>query len=66
MLSLSAVVWPGGVNDFNSNGSASVEAVQAGVRDVVGRTRARRPRHRRGGRFGARRHQPRARLRRAV
>ena len=39
---VSTVVWLEGTNDFNGNGNASVESVRAGgMRDVVGRTRAR-------------------------
>ena len=40
MLSLSgiaAVVWLEGVNDFSKNGHAPVEAVEAGLKDIVGR-----------------------------
>jgi hypothetical protein len=43
VLSLSgidAVVWLEGINDFSKNGNASVEAVEAGMKDVVGRIRA--------------------------
>jgi TRAP-type C4-dicarboxylate transport system permease large subunit len=35
------VVWLEGINDFSKNGNASVEAVEAGMRDVVGRIRGR-------------------------
>jgi lysophospholipase L1-like esterase len=43
VLSLSgvaAVIWLEGINDFSKNGNASVEAVEAGMRDVVSRIRA--------------------------
>jgi len=43
VLSLSgiaAVVWHEGINDFSKNGNAPVEAVEAGMKDVVGRIRA--------------------------
>ncbi len=40
---VAAVIWLEGINDFSKNGNASVEAVQAGMRDVVGRLRARWP-----------------------
>jgi len=43
VLSLSgiaALVWLEGINDFSKNGNAPVEAVEAGMKDVVGRTRA--------------------------
>lgn len=43
VLSLSgvaAIIWLEGVNDFSSNGNASVEAVHAGMRDGVARMRA--------------------------
>jgi lysophospholipase L1-like esterase len=46
VLSLSGVstfVWLEGINDFSKNGNAAVEDVQAGMRDVVGRLRARIP-----------------------
>jgi len=44
VLSLSgvaAVVWLEGINDFSENGKATVAAVEAGMRDIVGRIRAR-------------------------
>jgi lysophospholipase L1-like esterase len=44
VLSLSgvaAVIWLEGINDFSKNGNAPVEAVEAGMKDVVGRIRAR-------------------------
>jgi lysophospholipase L1-like esterase len=43
VLSLSgvaAVVWLEGINDFSKNGNTPVEAVEAGMKDVVGRIRA--------------------------
>jgi lysophospholipase L1-like esterase len=43
VLSLSgiaAVVWLEGINDFSKNGDAPVEAVEAGMKDVIGRIRA--------------------------
>jgi lysophospholipase L1-like esterase len=40
---VSAVVWLEGINDFSRNGNASAEEVQAGMRDAVGRMRARLP-----------------------
>jgi lysophospholipase L1-like esterase len=43
VLSLSgiaAVVWLEGINDFSKNSNAPVEAVEAGMNDVVGRIRA--------------------------
>ncbi|MBL6454298.1 lysophospholipase [Belnapia sp. T6] len=46
VLSLSGVtsfVWLEGINDFSRNGDASVEAVQAAMREVAGRLRARLP-----------------------
>jgi lysophospholipase L1-like esterase len=46
VLSLSgvaAVIWLEGINDFSRNGNATLEAVQAGMRDVVGRIRAQLP-----------------------
>jgi lysophospholipase L1-like esterase len=46
LLSLSgvaAVIWLEGINDFSKNGNATVEAVEAGLRDGVGRIRARFP-----------------------
>jgi lysophospholipase L1-like esterase len=44
VLSLSgvtAVIWLEGINDFSRNADAGVEAVEAGMKDVVGRIRAR-------------------------
>ena len=40
---VSTVVWLEGTNDFSRNGTASAEAVQVGMRDAVGRIRARLP-----------------------
>ena len=38
---VAAVVWLEGINDFSENGKATVAAVEAGMRDIVGRIRAR-------------------------
>jgi hypothetical protein len=38
--SIAAVVWLEGINDFSKNGNATVEAVEAGMKEVVGRIRA--------------------------
>jgi lysophospholipase L1-like esterase len=46
VLSLSgvtAVIWLEGINDFSNNANASVESVEAGMKDVVGRIRAKLP-----------------------
>jgi lysophospholipase L1-like esterase len=46
LLSLSgvaSVIWLEGINDFSKNGNATIEAVEAGLRDGVGRIRARFP-----------------------
>lgn len=46
VLSLSgvtAVIWLEGINDFSANANASVDAVEAGMRDVVTRLRSSRP-----------------------
>ncbi|MDB5807636.1 MAG: lysophospholipase L1-like esterase [Betaproteobacteria bacterium] len=46
VLSLSnvgAVIWLEGINDFSKNGNTSVEQVIAGMKDVVGRIRAKIP-----------------------
>jgi lysophospholipase L1-like esterase len=40
---VSAMIWLEGINDFSRNGNASVEAVIDGMKDVVGRIRAKRP-----------------------
>jgi lysophospholipase L1-like esterase len=37
---ISAVIWLEGINDFSKNGNATVEAVEAGLREAVGRLRA--------------------------
>jgi lysophospholipase L1-like esterase len=39
---VSAMIWLEGINDFSRNGNASVESVIAGMKDVVGRIRAKR------------------------
>jgi lysophospholipase L1-like esterase len=38
---VAAVIWLEGINDFSENGKATVAAVEAGMRDVVSRIRAR-------------------------
>ena len=43
LSAVSAVIWLEGINDFSKNGNASIEAVQAGMKEVVGRLRARLP-----------------------
>ena len=46
VLSLSGVatvIWLEGINDFSKNGNASLDAVQNGMREIVGRIRARIP-----------------------
>jgi lysophospholipase L1-like esterase len=40
---VSALIWLEGINDFSRNGNASVETVQAGMRDGVARLRAKFP-----------------------
>jgi lysophospholipase L1-like esterase len=40
---VSAMIWLEGINDFSRNGNAAVETVAAGMKDVVGRIRAKRP-----------------------
>ncbi len=40
---VSAVIWLEGINDFGRNTGASVDAVEAGMKEVVGRIRARLP-----------------------
>ncbi|HXB71370.1 MAG TPA: GDSL-type esterase/lipase family protein [Candidatus Acidoferrales bacterium] len=40
---VSAVIWLEGINDFSRNADAEVEAVEAGMKDVAGRIRARLP-----------------------
>jgi lysophospholipase L1-like esterase len=37
---VSAMIWLEGINDFSRNGNASVDAVVGGMREVVGRLRA--------------------------
>src|SRR5216684_4601878 len=46
VLDLSGVatmIWLEGINDFSKNGNATLETVQKGMKEVVGRIRARRP-----------------------
>jgi lysophospholipase L1-like esterase len=46
MLSLSgvtAIIWLEGINDFSRNGTANADQVQAGMKDIVGRIRAKNP-----------------------
>jgi lysophospholipase L1-like esterase len=40
---VSAVIWLEGINDFSRNGNAALDTVTAGMRDIVGRLRARIP-----------------------
>jgi lysophospholipase L1-like esterase len=40
---VSTVIWLEGINDFSKNGNATVEAVQAGMKEGVARIRARIP-----------------------
>jgi lysophospholipase L1-like esterase len=40
---VATVIWLEGINDFSKNGNASLEAVQAGMKEIVGRIRARIP-----------------------
>ena len=40
---VSTVIWLEGINDFSKNGNASFEAVENGMRNIVGRIRARIP-----------------------
>jgi lysophospholipase L1-like esterase len=40
---VSAMIWLEGINDFSRNGNASVETVINGMKDVVGRVRAKHP-----------------------
>jgi lysophospholipase L1-like esterase len=40
---VSAVIWLEGINDFSNNANASVEAVEAGMKDVASRIRAKIP-----------------------
>jgi hypothetical protein len=37
------MIWLEGINDLSRNGNASVETVINGMKDVVGRIRAKRP-----------------------
>ena len=65
---VSAMIWLEGINDFSRNGNASVETVINGMKEVVGRIRAKRPgcaRVRRDGLDRARRLERRPRLPRA-
>jgi lysophospholipase L1-like esterase len=43
LAGVSAMIWLEGINDFSRNGNASVASVADGMRDVVGRIRAKRP-----------------------
>jgi len=43
LSSVGAVVWLEGINDFNRTNNAAVDVVEAGMRDVVGRLRAKIP-----------------------
>jgi lysophospholipase L1-like esterase len=40
---VAAMIWLEGINDFSKNGNAPLEKAQNGMKDVVGRIRARRP-----------------------
>ena len=40
---VSSMIWLEGINDFSRNGNASVETVIDGMKEVVGRIRAKRP-----------------------
>jgi lysophospholipase L1-like esterase len=40
---VSAVIWLEGINDFSKNGNASIDSVEAGMKEVVTRIRARIP-----------------------
>jgi lysophospholipase L1-like esterase len=40
---VTAMIWLEGINDFSKNGNAPLEKAQNGMKDVVGRIRARRP-----------------------
>jgi len=40
---VTTVIWLEGINDFSKNGEASAEAVQAGMKEVIARLRARLP-----------------------
>ncbi len=43
LAGVSALIWLEGINDFSKNGNAALETVQDGMKEVVGRIRARRP-----------------------
>ena len=43
LAGVGAMIWLEGINDFSKNGNASLETVQAGMKEVVGRIRARQP-----------------------
>jgi lysophospholipase L1-like esterase len=43
LAGVSAMIWLEGINDFSRNGNASVDTVIDGMREVVGRIRAKRP-----------------------
>jgi lysophospholipase L1-like esterase len=40
---VTAMIWLEGINDFSRNGNASAETAQNGMKEVVGRIRARQP-----------------------
>jgi lysophospholipase L1-like esterase len=40
---VSAMIWLEGINDFNRNNNASVETVTEGMKEIVGRIRAKQP-----------------------
>jgi lysophospholipase L1-like esterase len=40
LTGVAAVIWLEGINDFSKNGNAPVAAVEAGMKDVVGRIRS--------------------------
>jgi lysophospholipase L1-like esterase len=40
---VSAIIWLEGINDFSKNGNASTEAVQARMKEIVARVRAKHP-----------------------
>jgi lysophospholipase L1-like esterase len=40
---LTALIWLEGINDFSRNGNAAAEAVEAGMKEIVARIRARAP-----------------------
>ena len=43
LAGVGAMIWLEGINDFSKNGNASLETVQAGMKEVVGRIRAQQP-----------------------